>query len=444
MDDDLGVLGVNPSDRRRLENMGITTLEQIALSTPATLGLGSSKGAMLIQRACNIIAHHNITSINIKNENQIDVVVKKTDRAIIKAVINILNVNAAGHGNTTLLIDDKNITLTRRSQGFNKVLQRAEELYEIIESKRLEEQRRQGVYLPDKELMEFARGRGFNGFWKNVFHEIKGNDTIKKVITVSIFSTFEEPVHSLIIGEPGSSKTMAREIITERFKDIVSIGANTTRSGLVCNFGTGELGALPHAHNKLVLVDEFDKIPQDNIEYCYELLSNGKCSVHSAKIHRDIISHFIMIAFANPRTRVFSKNALADIGLSPLLISRCALVVKVSDISRDERLDLFRRRFYGEGEIKEKHEYYDQWVRLARNYKPVITASESIVEEYIKEVDGIVEQYYATTLRRDLRMADYIRRIPFSIARSMFSPVDDTVIKEARDILKESIETWVK
>jgi len=444
MDDDLGILGVNPSDRRKLENMGITTLEQIVLSTPPALGLGSSKGSMLIQRACNIIAHRNITSINIRNENQIDVTVKKTDRAVIKSVINILNVNATGHGNTTILISNSTITLSRRSQGFNKVLQRAEELYEILESKRLDEQRRQGVHLPDKDLMEFAKERGFNGFWRNVFHEIKGNDTMKKVITVSIFSTFDEPVHSLIIGEPGSSKTMAREIIAERFKDIVNIGANTTRSGLVCNFGTGELGALPHAHNKLVLVDEFDKIPQDNIEYCYELLSNGKCSVHSSKIHREIKSQFIMIAFANPKTRVFSKNALADIGLSPLLISRCALVVKVSDISRDERLDLFRRKFYGEGEIKEKHEYYDQWVRLARRYKPSITASENAVEDYIREVDEIVEKYYATTLRRDLRMADYIRRIPFSIARSMFSSVDDNVIKEAEKLLKESIETWVK
>ena len=101
----------------------------------------------------------------------------------------------------------------------------------------------------------------------------------------------------------------------------------------------------------MVLVDEFDKIPEDDIEYCYELLSNGKCSVHSAKIHQNIESRFIMIAFANPRSKVFGKDALSDIGLSPLLTSRCALIVKVQNISKEERIDLFQKKFYGGGEI---------------------------------------------------------------------------------------------
>ncbi len=110
-------------------------------------------------------------------------------------------------------------------------------------------------------------------------------------------------------------------------------------------------GALPHSHKKLVLVDEFDKIPGEDIEYCYELLSNGKCSVHSAKLHQNILSEFVMIAFANPKSKVFGKNALSDIGLSPLLMSRCALIVKVQNISKNDRINLFRKKFYGGGDM---------------------------------------------------------------------------------------------
>ena len=442
MEDDLSILGVNPSDRKKLEHMGITTLEQIALMTPTSLGMGSTKGGMLIQRACNILANKNIDDIVIHDEDHVDITVRRTDRAVVKAVLNTLEVYASGHGNASLLIENNILKLSRKSYTFNKVLRKADVLRELLDSKKMDEQERYGIYLPSEEIIRFAKQRGFSGFWQNVFHEIKGNDIMKKVIAASMFSTFEEPVHSLIIGEPGSSKTMAKEIISEQFKDVVNIGANTTRSGLVCHMGTGDLGALPHADHKLVLIDEFDKIPQEDIEYCYELLSNGKCSVHSAKVHQNIQSCFIMIAFANPKSRVFGKNALADIGLSPLLISRCALVVKVQDIARDERLDLFRRKFYGMGELKEKHELYDQWVKLARTYEPLITASEKIVDNYIKEIDEIVEQYYATRLRRDLRMGDYIRRIPFAIARSMFSPVNDDIVQEAGKLLKESVETW--
>ncbi|MCK5261271.1 MAG: hypothetical protein KAJ44_03750 [Thermoplasmatales archaeon] len=443
MEDDLTLLAVIPSDRKKLENMGITKLEQIAIMSTVSLGMGGSKGNMLIQRARNILANENIKDIRIINEDLIEITVDRTDNAVVKSVLNVLDVYSVGWGNAALKVEENVLKLSRKSQAFNKVISKAGFLQEIIESKKLEEREKSGIFLPDEELRKFAKKRGFKGFWENVFREIRGNDIMKKIIATSMFSTYEEPVHSLIIGEPGSSKTMAKEIIGEQFSGITTIGANTTRSGLVCHLGTGDLGALPHSNKKLVLVDEFDKIPREDIEYCYELLSNGKCSVHSAKLHQNIESKFIMIAFANPRSKVFGKHALSDIGLSPLLTSRCALIVKVQNISKAERIDLFHKKFYGGGEIKEKHEYYDQWVKLARMYEPEITASEKTVEKYIHDMNEIVEKYYNTTLRRDLRMSDYIRRIPFAIARSSFSSVDDNVVREAGKIVKESVETWV-
>lgn len=442
MEDDLSILGVIPSDRKKLENMGITKLEQIAIMSVTSLGMGNSKGNMLIQRARNILANENILDIEIIDEDNISITVRRTDRAVIKSVLNVLDVYSAKWGNAALKTEGNVLKLSSKSQSFKKVVSKARALTEIIETKKIEEHEKNGIFLPEEELREFAKKRGFNGFWKNVFQEIHGNNVMKKVISASMFSTFKEPVHSLVIGEPGSSKTMAKEIISSQFSDITNVGANTTRSGLVCNLGTGDLGALPHSHNKLVLVDEFDKIPKDNIEYCYELLSNGKCSVHSAKVHQNIKSEFIMISFANPKSKVFGKDALADIGLSPLLTSRCALIVRVQNISKDDRIDLFQKKFYRSGEIREKHDYYDQWMKLARTYEPEITAADGVVKKYIHDINEIVENYYATTLRRDLRMADYIRRVPLAIARASFSPVDNDIIKEAASIFKESIKTW--
>jgi len=442
MEDDLTKLGVIPSDRKKLENMGLTTLQQLAVMSVQTLGMGPSKGNQLIQRARNILYNENIVDIYIKNDDEIELTVKKTDRAVRKSVLNALDVYTTGWGSTSLEIDDNTLILKRKSQGFNKILRKAQALLEILETKRLVEKEKDGIFLPEDELKEFAMKRGFKGFYENVFQEIHGNTIMKKVIATSMFSTFNDPVHSLIIGEPGSSKTMAKEIISEQFKDITNIGANTTRSGLVCNLGTGDLGALPHSNHKLVLVDEFDKIPSDDVEYTYELLSNGKCTIHSAKVHQNITSHFIMIAFANPKTKVFTNDALSDIGLSPLLVSRCALIVRVKNISTEDRLNLFQKKFFGESELKEKHDYYDQWVRLSRKFTPEITASEASVKKYLTQMNNIVESYYSSKLRRDLRMADYIRRIPLAIARSSFSPISDEILEEAESIIHDSIVTW--
>ena len=87
MEDDLNILGVIPSDRKKLENMGITKIAQIAMMSVNSLGMGNSKGNMLIQRARNILANENIKDIEIIDDENIKVIVKKVDRAIIKSVL---------------------------------------------------------------------------------------------------------------------------------------------------------------------------------------------------------------------------------------------------------------------------------------------------------------------------------------------------------------------
>jgi len=441
MSDDLDVLGVTPSDRKKLESMGITRIKQIALLTPSQLGMGKSKGEHLIRRARNILAGRNIEEIEF-DDREIRVKLKEIDEAIKKSVLSVLGVYDVHPGSVSVSERGNTITIFKKTPAFLRILESAKIQKDLLEHRKEEERKKEGILLPSEEILRFAKSRGFEGFWKNVFREIKGNEIMKKALTVSLFSTFEEPVHTLIIGEPGSSKTLAKEIIESSFKDITTIGANTTRAGLVCHLGTGDLGALPHANGKIVIVDEFDKIPESDIEYCYELLSNGRCSVHSSKLHTEIESRFIMIALANPAKGVFKGNPLDEIPLPPLLVSRFALVVKTENISEDERKALFKEKFYGEAEIRKKPAYYDQWVRMAKMHEPKIDVSEDRIDKYIEKASKIVETYQSTKLRRDLRMGDYIRRIPLSIARSSFGNVDEEVLEESENLLLESVESW--
>jgi len=440
--DDLDKLGVAPSDRKKFESMGITRLDQIALLTPQKLGLGRSKGETLIRRTRNILANQNLLSLTILDD-KISIELENAARPVIKSVLSILGVYDVAPGSTKLEKEGNVIVLHRKTRGFDHIIETAEIEKSILEERKKTLQEKRGVVLAEDEIVEFGKKRGFTGFWTNVFQDIKGNDIMKKVLAVSMFSTHTEPVHSLIVGEPGSSKTMAKETIEKNFRDITSIGANTTRAGLVCHMGTGDLGALTYSDGRLILVDEFDKIPDGDIEYCYELLSNGRCSIHSAKVHQNIQSRFIMIAFANPSSQVFSDRPLGDIPLPPLLISRFALIVRTENIGKQERLDLFRQKFYGTGEIQEKTLYYDQWVNLARFYTPEIEASESKINRYLDNVNDIVEEYYSTELRRDLRMGDYIVRVPKALARASFCGVSDTILEESVTIFKESIQSWL-
>jgi hypothetical protein len=125
-------------------------------------------------------------------------------------------------------------------------------------------------------------------------------------------------------------------------------------------------------------------------------------------------------------------------------VSRFALVVKTENIGDKERKELFKEKFFGTSEIRRKPKYYDEWVKQARSHQPEIEASNRRIEKYIEKASQIVERYQSTSLRRDLRMGDYIRRIPFAIARSSFGNVTEEILDESESLIEESVEDWGK
>ena len=110
MEDDLDKLGVAPSDRKKLESMGITKLEQLALLSHEQLGMGRGKGQTLIRRARNIIAHENIKDIEV-NEEVIRISTKNISRAVIKSILSVLSVYDVPPGCVTLHQKDGTLEL---------------------------------------------------------------------------------------------------------------------------------------------------------------------------------------------------------------------------------------------------------------------------------------------------------------------------------------------
>lgn len=464
--DDLSILGVNPKERELLETMGFISIEQIALIDRYTLGLGKQRGDVLIQRARNILANEKIQQVEV-NDDRICVKVKELTDAVTVAVSGAMgigaftssdNIKMKNEGNDTLIITREPFLIgqtleeyerkqiedkERYSVGlFENIKKKASEWVTNSEKKERQSLAKKGIEAGRQEIINFAKNRRFDGFWQNVFEEIRGNEIMKKTITLSLFSSYDEPLHVLILGDPGSSKSLAKEVLIRSFPDIKVAGANTTRAGLVCNMATGELGILAYSDQRLIVVDEFDKIPEGDIEYCYELLSNGKCSVHSARVHQDIKSNIIMIALANPKTKVFGEKPIENIGLSPILMSRFALIIKTENLEKEDRMQLLSKKFYSEGEFKKVPESYDQWVKLARGHVPQIVVSKLKVNEYLEYCDKVYQEYHTTPLRRDLRMGDYAIRIPKAIARAEFSDITGETIEKAKEILETSIKEW--
>ncbi|MEM2921851.1 MAG: hypothetical protein QXF26_05990 [Candidatus Bathyarchaeia archaeon] len=443
-EDSLSILGLRPDEERKLKAMGIRTLEQVAIMSKWDLGLGERRGASVIQTARNVLLGKHVENVEINVDSKprcVKIFTNRTDERFQRVISLVFN---ADLHRCEVKRNSDGFMVVEGTGNFEEVLREAEDLRLRVDASKSALEIEAGIQVSRKEVLSFAKNKGFEHFWRNVFEEIKGNEVMKRGIACSLFSSPYEPVHILVVGNPASAKTMAKDMLVQNFSEIALIGANSTRAGLVVNRVSGDPGALTFSDGKIVVIDELDKIPEQDIEYTYELLSNGRCRVDSGKIHQDIESHFTAIALANPLEQVFAKDIpfMEQIGLPPALLSRFALIVKAEDIGEEDMRDLMFRKMYMSGEIRSLTKLYDYWVKLARQHDSKLKASKASVATYVDKVLRLVNTFRDTPLRRDARMSDYARRLPMAIARSEFRDVEDGDLKLALEIFETSLQDW--
>ena len=474
---DIRELKLSPREQRTLETTGFSSIEKIALCYRDDLGLGNAKGEAIIQRARNLLAYRGIKDIA-DTEQQVIVTLLDTSKATVTSVEHVLeawgDLKKELRDNRLVILKPETrpcsncgsepaylcrvcganlcdkcrydhehgyyniVDIRSLEAAFQRVRDRSQAYTLMPVDRRMEMQAK-----PSEEVTMVAREKGFEGFTDTFFSELEGNELMKRALSCALFSTPEEPVHVLVVGDPAGGKTLARDIIARKLgPEIELVGANATRSGLVCNLATGEPGVLTYSDGKVVLVDEFDKIPNQDIEYCLELLSNGKCSVHSARIHETIESHFIIIAFANPVETMFVGEPIKEIGLPPILLSRFALIVKAEELKAISRKALLKRKILGEVAHSDLSRWHLPWLKEARKHFPKFAASEEEIEAYVDRVDKLIEEHLKTPLRRDLRMGDYAKRLPLAIARASFSDVNRDVLDKAVGLMEACVKAW--
>lgn len=121
--------------------------------------------------------------------------------------------------------------------------------------------------------MNFLK-KGFTELWKEALHinrscsfeEIIGHNDIKQILIKAIFS--ERPVHILLLGSPGSAKTMfLTEIMQYYMTSYFVVGSNSTKAGLV--------NQLFERRPKFLLIDELEKMSVGDQTSLLHLMETG-------------------------------------------------------------------------------------------------------------------------------------------------------------------------
>jgi len=141
--------------------------------------------------------------------------------------------------------------------------------------------------------------RNFMGLWKKVtndikhvysFEEIVGHDDIKQIFVKAIVS--KRPIHLLLVGSPGSAKTMfLTEIMRHEKPSYFIIGSNTTKAGLV--------NQLFERSPKFVLIDELEKMSPTDQTSLLHLMETGIISETKINKTRQVELTSWVLATAN-------------------------------------------------------------------------------------------------------------------------------------------------
>ena len=147
--------------------------------------------------------------------------------------------------------------------------------------------------------------------------------------------------HILIVGDPGVAKTkMAHYYLEYAPKAIYSSGTNSSKAGLtgacIKDEFTGdwaiEAGVLPKSNGGIAVIDELDKMSDDDSKVMHDALETQIVPIRKA-ISVDLMCKCGVLAIANPKYSSFDETleVMKQIDLPGSLLNRFDLIYILKD-----------------------------------------------------------------------------------------------------------------
>ena len=225
---------------------------------------------------------------------------------------------------------------------------------------------------------------GLTGLWKDILHvnrarsfeEIIGHNDIKQIFVKAIRS--KRPVHLLLIGPPGSAKTMFLTEIIRHYKGAYFVvGSNTTKAGL--------LNQLFETRPRLLLIDELEKMNLADQTALLHLMETGIISETKMRKTREM----------ELTSWVFATGNSCDNLIEPLL-SRF-VILEVPEYSFEEFIDIAISRLAKEKINRDIATIMAEkvWTVLnSRDIRDVIKVARLVTnQEDISRIIGVMKRY---------------------------------------------------
>ncbi|MEW6063305.1 MAG: minichromosome maintenance protein MCM [Nanoarchaeota archaeon] len=251
-----------------------------------------------------------------------------------------------------------------------------------------------------------------------LFLELLGG--VRKIKTDGTFVRGD--IHLLLVGDPGAAKSSLLSSVAKIApKGRFVSGKGASAAGLTATvvkdeFLRGwalEAGAMVLANRGIAIIDELDKMNEEDRDALHEAMEQQRISIAKANIQATLKAETTVLAAANPKLGRFDPYTPIpnQINLPPTLINRFDLIFTVRDLpnkDKDEKIASHVLKMHQDPEaIKSEipHDLLKKYIAYSRQYiKPKL--SEQALDE--------IKSFYVGLRNQSQSADDLFKNIPIS------------------------------
>jgi len=247
--------------------------------------------------------------------------------------------------------------------------------------------------------------------------------TLLLLATQNDTNTTRIRLHTLLVGSPGTGKTVFLSWVQENLGGILISSEHTSKTGLVGDARGHRItpGLLADYDGNIVLPDELDKMSGLDQSGLLQAMEEGKYMIVKGKQRMEFDAEVRVIAGANQLDKIVKP-----------LQDRFDFIFKLSVVKREKRaenVDKLIKAFFGTNEM-EKSQLILEYLRWVKDFKPVIEeqdfeAISEMMAMYIRKTSTKIDNVSI----RNLEMS--ILRIAYAMAKLEKSNIKPKHVKRA-------------
>jgi len=271
----------------------------------------------------------------------------------------------------------------------------------------------------------------FHRLTKSIAPSIMGHDNIKEALLLQQMGGVRKikedgtivrgDMHVLLVGDPGAGKSAMLTFISKTApKARYVAGKGTTGAGISASvvkdeFLKGwalEAGAMVLANKGICVLDEMDKMADEDTSALHEAMEQQTITIAKANIQATLTSRTTVLAAANPKFGRFDpyKPVAAQIDLPPALINRFDLIFPIRDLpdkAKDSKIAAHVLEQHREPKSVKPEmdaETLRKYISYAKKVSPVLT------DQAIKEI----KDFYVSLRNSGTSGDDEVKPIPIT------------------------------